>query len=173
VLFVLGELSGSRIWYGLVKFRSRGSFLEQWRPVDDQGDAQRGVPTSSGCASRNRFSSAETSHCHGNESNSIDGFGTAVSARHARGGGTRFHRLETRVDADRFRGTCYRAANWIYVGQTTGRGRWIGSPRLSVRSSKTFTSIRCSPMQDSGYAGIPPGKSIHLGFEFFRCEFFG
>ncbi len=27
--------------------------------------------------------------------------------------------LET-VDAERFRGTCYRAANWIYVGQTTG-----------------------------------------------------
>jgi hypothetical protein len=24
---------------------------------------------------------------------------------------------------DRFRGTCYRAANWIYVEQTTGRGR--------------------------------------------------
>jgi len=31
--------------------------------------------------------------------------------------------LETLVDAQRFRGTCYRAANWIYVGQTTGRGR--------------------------------------------------
>jgi len=31
--------------------------------------------------------------------------------------------LETLVDADRFRGTCYRAANWIYVGQTAGRGR--------------------------------------------------
>ena len=31
--------------------------------------------------------------------------------------------LETLVDAERFRGTCYRAANWIYVGQTTGRGR--------------------------------------------------
>jgi hypothetical protein len=31
--------------------------------------------------------------------------------------------LETLVDAARFRGTCYRAANWIYVGQTTGRGR--------------------------------------------------
>jgi len=31
--------------------------------------------------------------------------------------------LETLVDAVRFRGTCYRAANWIYVGQTTGRGR--------------------------------------------------
>jgi hypothetical protein len=31
--------------------------------------------------------------------------------------------LETLVDASRYRGTCYRAANWIHVGQTTGRGR--------------------------------------------------
>jgi len=31
--------------------------------------------------------------------------------------------LETLVDSSRFRGTCYRAANWIHVGQTTGRGR--------------------------------------------------
>ena len=31
--------------------------------------------------------------------------------------------LETLVDASRFRGTSYRAANWIYVGHTTGRGR--------------------------------------------------
>jgi hypothetical protein len=26
------------------------------------------------------------------------------------------------LDANCFRGTCYRAANWIHVGQTTGRG---------------------------------------------------
>ncbi|HVH69674.1 MAG TPA: DUF4338 domain-containing protein [Candidatus Dormibacteraeota bacterium] len=31
--------------------------------------------------------------------------------------------LETLVDPQRFRGTCYRAANWIRVGQTSGRGR--------------------------------------------------
>jgi hypothetical protein len=31
--------------------------------------------------------------------------------------------LETLVDARRFRGTCYRAANWIHAGQTSGRGR--------------------------------------------------
>ncbi len=31
--------------------------------------------------------------------------------------------LETLVDAERFHGTCYRAANWIHVGQTAGRGR--------------------------------------------------
>ena len=31
--------------------------------------------------------------------------------------------LETFVQADRFQGTCYKAANWIRVGQTTGRTR--------------------------------------------------
>ncbi|MBM3748678.1 MAG: DUF4338 domain-containing protein [Acidobacteria bacterium] len=31
--------------------------------------------------------------------------------------------LETLVDGGRFRGTCYRAANWIPLGQTSGRGR--------------------------------------------------
>ena len=31
--------------------------------------------------------------------------------------------LETFVEADRFRGTCYRAANWHHVGQTRGRGK--------------------------------------------------
>jgi hypothetical protein len=31
--------------------------------------------------------------------------------------------LETFIDPARFRGTCYRAANWIYLGQTTGRGK--------------------------------------------------
>ena len=33
------------------------------------------------------------------------------------------HLLETFVQPDRFRGTCYQAANWIRVGQTTGRTR--------------------------------------------------
>lgn len=31
--------------------------------------------------------------------------------------------LETFVDQERFRGTCYRAANWIHVGRTQGRGK--------------------------------------------------
>ncbi len=30
---------------------------------------------------------------------------------------------ETFVDTSRFRGTCYRAANWLYLGQTAGRSR--------------------------------------------------
>ena len=31
--------------------------------------------------------------------------------------------LETFVEIDRFKGTCYKAANWIYVGKTKGRSR--------------------------------------------------
>lgn len=35
--------------------------------------------------------------------------------------------VETFVDSRRFRGTCYRAANWIEVGRTQGRGRQDGN----------------------------------------------
>jgi hypothetical protein len=31
--------------------------------------------------------------------------------------------LESFVDTERFQGTCYKAANWICLGQTTGRGK--------------------------------------------------
>jgi hypothetical protein len=31
--------------------------------------------------------------------------------------------METLVDQKRFKGTCYKAANWIHMGKTTGRGR--------------------------------------------------
>ena len=31
--------------------------------------------------------------------------------------------LETFVDKSLFKGTCYKAANWIYLGDTTGRGK--------------------------------------------------
>jgi hypothetical protein len=37
--------------------------------------------------------------------------------------------LETFVDPQRFRGTCYRAANWICLGRTTGRGKASNSYR--------------------------------------------
>jgi hypothetical protein len=32
--------------------------------------------------------------------------------------------LETFVEKERFAGTCYKAANWCCVGDTTGRGKW-------------------------------------------------
>ncbi len=37
--------------------------------------------------------------------------------------------LETFVDPSRFAGTCYRAANWVVLGRTTGRGKDSTSKR--------------------------------------------
>ncbi len=31
--------------------------------------------------------------------------------------------IETFVNAPVYKGTCYRAANWVYLGKTTGRGK--------------------------------------------------
>jgi hypothetical protein len=44
--------------------------------------------------------------------------------------------LETFVERARFAGTCYRAANWICVGQTQGRGK-LGDHRLGQVPVKT------------------------------------
>jgi hypothetical protein len=40
--------------------------------------------------------------------------------------------LETFVDRERFRGTCYRAAGWVPVGATAGRSRNDRHQTLSV-----------------------------------------
>ena len=43
--------------------------------------------------------------------------------------------LESFVDTERFRGTCYRAANWICVGRSAGRGTKskTGAPATSIK----------------------------------------
>jgi hypothetical protein len=43
--------------------------------------------------------------------------------------------LETFVDPERFRGTCHRAANWVLLGKTTGRGKQSNSyvPNRSIK----------------------------------------
>jgi hypothetical protein len=43
------------------------------------------------------------------------------------------HALETFVDRDRFRGTCYQAANWVRLGSTQGRTR--NDRERSIRTS--------------------------------------
>lgn len=45
------------------------------------------------------------------------------------------HYLETFVDQERFHGTCYRAANWLHLGQTTGRG-------IKEKTKKVTRSIK-------------------------------
>jgi uncharacterized protein DUF4338 len=46
--------------------------------------------------------------------------------------------METFVESGRFTGTCYRAANWIHVGQTKGRGKLGPSGVQSVPIKEVF-----------------------------------
>ena len=46
--------------------------------------------------------------------------------------------LETFVDLSHFRGTCYKASNWVYLGQTKGRGRMDGSREYALSKKAIF-----------------------------------
>ena len=62
--------------------------------------------------------------------------------------------VETLVQSDRFAGTSYRAANWIHVGQTQGRGkldvhRSRALPKKDIwfyPLSPQFRSLLCAPI---------------------------
>ncbi len=53
--------------------------------------------------------------------------------------------LETFVDPTRFRGTCYRAANWILLGHTTGRGKndLTHQPNRPIKEVLGYPLTRC------------------------------
>jgi len=51
--------------------------------------------------------------------------------------------LETLVDPARFRGTCYRAANWHLLGQSVGRGRM---DRANVRTGYAPKAVYVYPL---------------------------
>jgi len=53
----------------------------------------------------------------------------------------RIYFLETFVDTERFSGTCYRAANWRYLGLTTGRGKddQTHTPNRSIKAVWGYT----------------------------------
>lgn len=50
--------------------------------------------------------------------------------------------LETFIDPERARGTCYRAANWIALGLTTGRGK----ADMSNRPNRSFKQVLGYPL---------------------------
>ena len=53
------------------------------------------------------------------------------------------HYVETFVDPERFRGTCYLAANWLSLGITTGRGK-ADLTRRANRSKKVVLGLPLS-----------------------------
>ncbi len=67
----------------------------------------------------------------------------------------RLYYLETFVDKQRFGGICYKAANWIYLGDTTGRGKndRHNKPNRSIKAvfgyplTKDFRQILCAGLR--------------------------
>ena len=59
--------------------------------------------------------------------------------------------VETFVDTERFKGTCYRASNWLFVGQTKGRSRQdrYGCKKVPIKDTyvypleKDFRKLLC------------------------------
>jgi len=51
--------------------------------------------------------------------------------------------LETFIDPERFRGTCYRAANWIYLGLTAG----VGKDATSRVPNRSFKQLWVYPLR--------------------------
>lgn len=66
--------------------------------------------------------------------------------------------VESFVDPSRFSGTCYRAANWILVGQTQGRGR---QDRFT-RREETIKDIYVYPLEKEFRTrlGLPVGAGL-------------
>ncbi len=70
------------------------------------------------------------------------------------------HLLETFVQRDRFRGTCYRAAGWTHAGSTVGRSRndEHATLRVPVKDiflyplSADFRRRLCTPARPAGRA---------------------
>ena len=68
--------------------------------------------------------------------------------------------LETFVDLEHFKGTCYKAANWIYVGETKGRGRMDRDKEYALSRKAIFMY----PLQDDFKAclkGEKPYKVVN------------
>jgi hypothetical protein len=62
--------------------------------------------------------------------------------------GHHIYLLETFVERDRFRGVCYKAANWVNVGMTTGRGRNSVTVRPTLPIKDVWLCPTCANFRD-------------------------
>jgi hypothetical protein len=63
--------------------------------------------------------------------------------------------LETLVDRNRFHGGCYRAANWIELGETTGRGRM---DKRHVRRADRVKTVLVYPLVKNAARRLRDGR---------------
>lgn len=62
--------------------------------------------------------------------------------------------LETFVEPGRFAGTCYRAANWVHLGQTSGRGRQDCRHARALERKEVFAYPLCERWREQ--LGVEP-----------------
>jgi hypothetical protein len=74
--------------------------------------------------------------------------------------GHRIYLLETFVEQERFAGTSYRAANWIHLGQTQGRGRQGPAPGIRSASIKDIYLWPLHPRFRQLLHGASPSEQI-------------
>ncbi len=63
--------------------------------------------------------------------------------------------VETLVDQNRFHGGCYRAANWIWLGETSGRGRM---DRTHQRHGASVKSVLVRPLVKNATRWLRDGR---------------
>ena len=68
-----------------------------------------------------------------------------LSAEWERAYGHPIYFVETFIDPERYRGTCYRAANWRVLGRTTGRGKnaWSKRPNRPIKEVLGYPLTPC------------------------------
>jgi hypothetical protein len=67
--------------------------------------------------------------------------------------------LETFVEQGRFAGTCYRAANWVHLGHTSGRGRQDCRHARALERKEVFAYPLCERWREQlGVVAAAPGE---------------
>ena len=64
--------------------------------------------------------------------------------------------LETLVDSQRFRGTCYQAANWVHLGSTQGRGRMDRHHQAQGTPKELYVYPLCRHVQQRLITAVSP-----------------
>ena len=67
--------------------------------------------------------------------------------------------VETFVDLERFRGTCYQAANWKLLGMTSGRGRQDSSHAQELSKKLLYVSRLCADAK-ARLCAVPPQRRL-------------
>ena len=63
--------------------------------------------------------------------------------------------LETFIEKNRFAGTCYKAANWIYLGDTTGRGKNDHTNKVNRSIKSVWGYPLCKHFRTLLSTGVP------------------